>query len=431
MRVRRGRRDDRRGRLRGPRLRDQPGGDVDADGDGAGSHGARTWRPMLEGRAAREIGIALTPVRLKCAMLGLGVLKVALHKAQGHAAARRAGYGLRRGQPDLSRTSRSARSTSCRPARCEIVEHGHALGRRLQLRRRALRDRGPLLARRRPARPRATGTGRSASPSARATARPSTSAPADALTLPAFEPVETYPVHVVDGIVHVEARRVLDERVLAVLERLEHEEAEEREAGLPPFERSRQVAPHDRALPLRARRAPDRTARCSRSAARAATRRSGSPPARASSAAACSRSRTTRQVRGVAAQHRRGGPRRVGRARRGRRARDAARRSTTSSTSSSSTPRRTTTSSSSRSRAASSSRAPSSSRTTCSRTPRRSAPTRRPARPTRRSSSVTVPLDRGLELSVVLPDCASIVLQPRKGGGPVLSDSTGSGGTSG
>ncbi len=30
-----------------------------------------------------EIGIPLTPVRLKCAMLGLGVLKVALHRAKG------------------------------------------------------------------------------------------------------------------------------------------------------------------------------------------------------------------------------------------------------------------------------------------------------------------------------------------------------------
>jgi nitrogen fixation NifU-like protein len=29
-----------------------------------------------------EIGIPLTPVRLKCAILGLGVLKVALHKAK-------------------------------------------------------------------------------------------------------------------------------------------------------------------------------------------------------------------------------------------------------------------------------------------------------------------------------------------------------------
>jgi nitrogen fixation NifU-like protein len=30
-----------------------------------------------------EVGIPLTPIRLKCAILGLGVLKVALHKAKG------------------------------------------------------------------------------------------------------------------------------------------------------------------------------------------------------------------------------------------------------------------------------------------------------------------------------------------------------------
>jgi len=30
-----------------------------------------------------ELGIPLTPVRLKCAVLGLGVLKVALHRAHG------------------------------------------------------------------------------------------------------------------------------------------------------------------------------------------------------------------------------------------------------------------------------------------------------------------------------------------------------------
>jgi hypothetical protein len=32
-----------------------------------------------------EIGIPLTPVRLKCALLGLGVVKVALHKSKGTA----------------------------------------------------------------------------------------------------------------------------------------------------------------------------------------------------------------------------------------------------------------------------------------------------------------------------------------------------------
>ena len=50
---------------------------------------------MVQGRTAAEIaelpkedlleevGIPLTPVRLKCALLGLGVLKVALHRAKG------------------------------------------------------------------------------------------------------------------------------------------------------------------------------------------------------------------------------------------------------------------------------------------------------------------------------------------------------------
>jgi nitrogen fixation NifU-like protein len=50
---------------------------------------------MVKGRSASEVasmsseelldevGIPLTPVRLKCALLGLGVLKVALHKGRG------------------------------------------------------------------------------------------------------------------------------------------------------------------------------------------------------------------------------------------------------------------------------------------------------------------------------------------------------------
>ena len=50
---------------------------------------------MVKGKTAREIaelpkeqlleevGIPLTPIRLKCALLGLGVLKVALHRAKG------------------------------------------------------------------------------------------------------------------------------------------------------------------------------------------------------------------------------------------------------------------------------------------------------------------------------------------------------------
>jgi nitrogen fixation protein NifU and related proteins len=50
---------------------------------------------MVKGRSAteiaslpkddllEEIGIPLTPIRLKCALLGLGVLKVALHRVKG------------------------------------------------------------------------------------------------------------------------------------------------------------------------------------------------------------------------------------------------------------------------------------------------------------------------------------------------------------
>ncbi|MGH3038240.1 MAG: Fe-S cluster assembly sulfur transfer protein SufU [Gaiellaceae bacterium] len=50
---------------------------------------------MVRGRSAKEVasmsrdelldevGIPLTPVRLKCALLGLGVLKLALHKGRG------------------------------------------------------------------------------------------------------------------------------------------------------------------------------------------------------------------------------------------------------------------------------------------------------------------------------------------------------------
>ena len=38
---------------------------------------------MQKDELLEEIGIPLTPVRLKCALLGLGVLKVALHKSKG------------------------------------------------------------------------------------------------------------------------------------------------------------------------------------------------------------------------------------------------------------------------------------------------------------------------------------------------------------
>jgi len=38
---------------------------------------------MPKEQLLEEVGIPLTPVRLKCALLGLGVLKVALHRAKG------------------------------------------------------------------------------------------------------------------------------------------------------------------------------------------------------------------------------------------------------------------------------------------------------------------------------------------------------------
>lgn len=44
---------------------------------------ARDVALMPKDELLEEIGIPLTPVRLKCALLGLGVLKVALHKSKG------------------------------------------------------------------------------------------------------------------------------------------------------------------------------------------------------------------------------------------------------------------------------------------------------------------------------------------------------------
>ena len=45
--------------------------------------GPRRRSRRSEGELLDEIGIPLTPIRLKCAFLGLGVLKVALHRAKG------------------------------------------------------------------------------------------------------------------------------------------------------------------------------------------------------------------------------------------------------------------------------------------------------------------------------------------------------------
>jgi nitrogen fixation NifU-like protein len=71
--------------------------DVMFDGRGCAISQAATsmLMDMVKGRKAsevaampkdellEEVGIPLTPIRLKCALLGLGVLKVALHRAKG------------------------------------------------------------------------------------------------------------------------------------------------------------------------------------------------------------------------------------------------------------------------------------------------------------------------------------------------------------
>ena len=68
-----------------------------------------------------EIGIPLTPIRLKCALLGLGVLKVALHRAKGTPLpAEWAGLATSSSSSSVARST-SARSTSCRRAQVKIV----------------------------------------------------------------------------------------------------------------------------------------------------------------------------------------------------------------------------------------------------------------------------------------------------------------------
>jgi len=71
--------------------------EVGFDGRGCAISQAATsmLTDLVKGRTAQEVasmpkeelldelGIPLTPVRLKCAILGLGVLKLALHKAKG------------------------------------------------------------------------------------------------------------------------------------------------------------------------------------------------------------------------------------------------------------------------------------------------------------------------------------------------------------
>ena len=67
-----------------------------------------------------EVGIPLTPIRLKCALLGLSTLKLALHKAKGTPLPEEWAGMADDLDPRLvpwPRTSRSARWRSCHRAR--------------------------------------------------------------------------------------------------------------------------------------------------------------------------------------------------------------------------------------------------------------------------------------------------------------------------
>ena len=179
---------------------------------------------------------------------------------------------------------------------------------------------------------RATGTPRRASSSARGTARNFDIRTGEALTLPAFEPVETYPVRVEDGssrsscpdgdehgVPSGQPASCQQSTCLARSDttpqrvgRLWHHSSSADSGvvthcraapvrsghagragasghapprgggqpraggGLPSARAGACDRAHDRSVPVRARRAPSRAATCSRSAARAATRRSGS-----------------------------------------------------------------------------------------------------------------------------------------------------------
>ena len=85
---------------------------------------------MVQGRSATEvatlpkeelldeIGIPLTPVRLKCALLGLSTLKLALHQAKGTPLPEEwAGASTTSTSSSGWPSSTSARSRSCHPAR--------------------------------------------------------------------------------------------------------------------------------------------------------------------------------------------------------------------------------------------------------------------------------------------------------------------------
>ena len=180
-------RRDRERRLRGARLRDQPGGDVDADGPREGPNGAGRGGDA-EGRAARRdrdpADAGAPQVRAARARRAQGRAQ----QGEGHAAARRSGARRAARSPSGSRWPRStsARSRSCRRAPC-----GSSRSRRSS--RSGSTTATASCSRSRIGAPtttgrcaRATSTVSSGSPSARATAPASTSQTGRALTLPAY-----------------------------------------------------------------------------------------------------------------------------------------------------------------------------------------------------------------------------------------------------
>ena len=135
-------------------------------------------------------------------MLGLTTLKVALHRAKGTPLPR-AWPGSTSSSSGRLADSTSARATSCRRARSKIVSAGdlsigvyNCGGELYAIEDRCSHDDGPLCE--------GDWDPGAASSSALATAPTFDLRTGEALTLPAYQPVETFPVRVEDGMVKVE-----------------------------------------------------------------------------------------------------------------------------------------------------------------------------------------------------------------------------------
>ena len=129
-----------------------PGRDVDADGDGEGPNGRARSPRSTKDELLEEIGDPAHP--------GAAQVRDARPRRRSRSRSTR-----RRGRRSPTASPASTSSTSSRrmpeitvaaadefpPGSSKIVRRGQPLRRRLQLRRRAVRDRGPLLPRRRPA----------------------------------------------------------------------------------------------------------------------------------------------------------------------------------------------------------------------------------------------------------------------------------------